>query len=1677
MGKLGGHKDAVRYMGWLVDLRFKQQHKMGDNAKNVSPLHIRELAHVAKVAEEEDRVSMLPELAKQVQALLEKITSTLKSEPEVWDVFAGFNEILGRYKDVMDTRMRQFRAASSDVNWMKDEAKIKTVLDAASALLDSVNFKESKREVENLHDLKRENDDLHDTLSHKDSILEDYTLRMKTLETELSVLRNESKQDQQLLKANKSTVDSLKTHNSELMQLIQSLQLEKQKMAEENHHLIKSLEQTEAKFHSQERGLMETIVNLREKANLSISEKNSEVNALRSHLDTAQSKWEVHQAEMSQKMQQLEEQKQAVEAELNKTKSHSAQTIQSLQDLLQSRENDLQSANVTITELRSKWATTDITHNHLKSEYESCNALLSKAQTSLLEYQGEYQKVEKAFNERSSECDELRQQLATVTEDLRLAQDKYQQARQDGKAKDDDIASLRRQVTAFDQLVNTLKESAREEIYSQKEQLESTIEIYIGQLKMHETDMLAQATKLREAQEEVRQLRERISTKEQEAQQLHGMVEALKGSLQEEMDQKRQLQSEMDAYVASKASEWTAVEESLSRELEQSKRKCEELDAVRCLLEDQMQSQKDDYATALTAKDEELQTMHSRLAELQATATAKAQAIETLQLELAATRSALAELRLERESSELKTMMQKNDLETKLSETQSRCMDLEAKLLSHTNEAISVAQQLRENEALLALETEEKRSLDELLMAKDAEAASIRMEMTSVMEEAQQLRQEIAACKASIALLTEEKTQLSDQCHRHAEDITVLQTKLASADHKGRMLEEQIRAMKERVLQYEELEQLTSASASSSSPEDAVVQELTMVEQAIMSARSHEGELRQVVKESETIIQLLNTQVKEYQQEIQQRDDRILSLEKKSHSNERTLENLQLERQKLLLDLAALRQELERSAATTGFVEDSRHQLEEMLRVEKAASAQLSTDLSTVRDIMKVATGEMEHQSHTIESLQQKLEDAEMMIGHLRDELRVHETSMASKQTEVRALQSTIDSLRTEKAAVERQCDEIMSTLDSTQSEMQQKYAALQATVAGFERDIEERQEELSATQTACRHLEKQRDALIAEMTTTEERVKDLSNENAALTSARDALEEEVKLLRQAHAGAQEVAQQLTIITASRDALEQEVQSLRQAHAEAQGMAQRLTVVTTSQSTEIKALEGIVVSAQQTIREQEQSIEHLNGLVDESKSLHEDQANRLETLESENKSLQTMAKETAKRITTLREVIQTLENALKMAETREEEHRTVVKVYESRVTERDTQLQGLQKQFNDMSSKLVDHRAHYDKQIDGYRVEHGKQEKVILQLSQALDEKTKELEALHLHISELLQATSSPVKVDSTSTVDNLTAVSRQLPMAEEEDTEADKENVSVARSNHESPPNTLKDRVKRSPPATSATGSPLAVDVWYTTEGQWHDQMLSLSLNMHEVLSYVFFLLQQLEQKGDVLGLAVPESIKLWTTHKLRVEVLQEELQAVKGSTASAVSDDEDDREVMRASITSEYISERINRWMKSVETYEQAQQTQIEPARRPTVDSTTAPAVVSGTHATSSKMESQDMLRATEDWMRSPPRASIPVSHTPERTPGATHQNRSTNRRSHAKDGTASETFDHSLNLSTSMNMSSSSPLRFDQVLQDDSLESSDVWNISADESSSSFLGHPSEVRELSFSSALEK
>lgn len=172
-------KDSVRYMSMLVDLRFKQQQQQqnAQRTADVSPVHLRELSHVVKVAavtarvekepdydvnrilavstasagvdentpltarcETKDAVTTLSDLAQQVEKLLQKITSSLKSEAAVWDCVAIFYEILGRYRSVLDVRMKQFRAVISVLNWMKDVGPIEDVLAAARCLHQSLLF-------------------------------------------------------------------------------------------------------------------------------------------------------------------------------------------------------------------------------------------------------------------------------------------------------------------------------------------------------------------------------------------------------------------------------------------------------------------------------------------------------------------------------------------------------------------------------------------------------------------------------------------------------------------------------------------------------------------------------------------------------------------------------------------------------------------------------------------------------------------------------------------------------------------------------------------------------------------------------------------------------------------------------------------------------------------------------------------------------------------------------------------------------------------------------------------------------------------------------------------------------------------------------------------------------------------------------------------------------------------------------------------------------------------------------------------------------------------------------------------------------------------------------------------------------------------------------------------------
>ena len=69
-----------------------------------------------------------------VEKLLQRITSTIDSDPEVWDIYADFEISLGRLPNVLACRVRQFRGLLNEVGWEKHLEKVTGLVKSAKAL-------------------------------------------------------------------------------------------------------------------------------------------------------------------------------------------------------------------------------------------------------------------------------------------------------------------------------------------------------------------------------------------------------------------------------------------------------------------------------------------------------------------------------------------------------------------------------------------------------------------------------------------------------------------------------------------------------------------------------------------------------------------------------------------------------------------------------------------------------------------------------------------------------------------------------------------------------------------------------------------------------------------------------------------------------------------------------------------------------------------------------------------------------------------------------------------------------------------------------------------------------------------------------------------------------------------------------------------------------------------------------------------------------------------------------------------------------------------------------------------------------------------------------------------------------------------------------------------------------
>lgn len=128
-------KDAIRYFSLLIDQRQQSQRplhigelryltriavttckvshkeltKMGDEEENVVGEEAQPTETEKYPSEEIDTIATVTDVALALEKLFDKITTTLRSEPDVWDLVAEYNFHLGKYKATLDARIKQVR--------------------------------------------------------------------------------------------------------------------------------------------------------------------------------------------------------------------------------------------------------------------------------------------------------------------------------------------------------------------------------------------------------------------------------------------------------------------------------------------------------------------------------------------------------------------------------------------------------------------------------------------------------------------------------------------------------------------------------------------------------------------------------------------------------------------------------------------------------------------------------------------------------------------------------------------------------------------------------------------------------------------------------------------------------------------------------------------------------------------------------------------------------------------------------------------------------------------------------------------------------------------------------------------------------------------------------------------------------------------------------------------------------------------------------------------------------------------------------------------------------------------------------------------------------------------------------------------------------------------------------
>lgn len=142
------HKEELRHLALMVSTKARQAYDdvrkshsadldsasqgdlEGSITSNGEPI-------LAEDGNEEISDASLPDVAKLVEKLLLRMTNTLPSDADLWDILAAFQSFLGRRALVVDCRVKQFRTLINEPNWEKEKTSVAEMMQAAKKLIDA----------------------------------------------------------------------------------------------------------------------------------------------------------------------------------------------------------------------------------------------------------------------------------------------------------------------------------------------------------------------------------------------------------------------------------------------------------------------------------------------------------------------------------------------------------------------------------------------------------------------------------------------------------------------------------------------------------------------------------------------------------------------------------------------------------------------------------------------------------------------------------------------------------------------------------------------------------------------------------------------------------------------------------------------------------------------------------------------------------------------------------------------------------------------------------------------------------------------------------------------------------------------------------------------------------------------------------------------------------------------------------------------------------------------------------------------------------------------------------------------------------------------------------------------------------------------------------------------------